>query len=132
MVSPVVDDPGTKMVPNSLGEAVMTPVSKFSMIALALATLGTSVSAASATPWQFNHPRRAEVNDRLGVQNFRINQGEASGRITPLQAIQLHEEDHTIRTEERTMAGFNGGHITPAEQRALNQQENAVSKQIGP
>jgi len=30
------------------------------------------------------------------------------------------------------MAGFNGGHITRAEQRALNQQENAVSRQIGP
>ena len=110
----------------------MTPVSKVSMIAIALVTLGSSFTGASATPWQFNHPRRAEVNDRLAVQNFRINQGEASGRITPLQAIQLHQEDHMIRTEERAMAGFNGGHITPAEQRALNQQENAVSRQIGP
>ncbi len=110
----------------------MTPVSKFSMIALALVTLGSSFTAASATPWQFNHPRRAEVNDRLAFQNFRINQGEASGRITPMQAIQLHAEDHTIRAEERAMARFNGGYITPAEQRALNQQENAVSRQIGP
>jgi len=108
----------------------MTPVSKVSMIALALVTFGTT--AASATPWQFNHPRRAEVNDRLAVQNFRIKMGEASGRITPLQAIQLHQEDHTIRTEERAMAGFNGGYITPAEQRALNQQENVVSRRIGP
>ena len=110
----------------------MTPVSKVSMIAFALVTLASSFTAASATPWQFNHPRRAQVNDRLAIQNFRINLGEASGRITPLQAIQLHQEDHTIRTEERAMAGFNGGHITPAEQRALNQQENAVSRQIGP
>jgi len=29
------------------------------------------------------------------------------------------------------MAKLNGGHITPAEQKALNQQENAVSRQIG-
>jgi hypothetical protein len=29
------------------------------------------------------------------------------------------------------MAGFNNGHITGAEQRALNQQENTVSGQIG-
>jgi hypothetical protein len=29
------------------------------------------------------------------------------------------------------MARFNNGHITPAEQRALNQQENAVSGRIG-
>ena len=72
------------------------------------------------------------MNDRLAYQNFRINQGEASGRITPYQAQQLHTEDHAIRTEERAMAGINGGYITPAEQRALNQQENVVSRQIGP
>jgi hypothetical protein len=29
------------------------------------------------------------------------------------------------------MARQNGGHITRSEQRALNQQENAVSRQIG-
>jgi hypothetical protein len=36
-----------------------------------------------------------------------------------------------IRGEERFMARLNGGYITPAQQRALNQQENAVSRQIG-
>jgi len=29
------------------------------------------------------------------------------------------------------MASKKGGHITKAEQRALNQQENGVSRQIG-
>jgi hypothetical protein len=29
------------------------------------------------------------------------------------------------------MAKFNGGHITKTEQKMLNQQENAVSRQIG-
>jgi|SRR5580704_3750167 hypothetical protein len=116
----------------SFGEAVMTPVSKFSMVAVALLTLGTSITSASAeTLWQFNHPRRAEVNDRLGFQNYRINQGVADGRITPYQAQRLHAEDYAIRSEERTMAGINGGYITPAQQRALNQQENTVSRRIG-
>ena len=110
----------------------MSYVSKLSMVAIAVATLGASFTAASATPWQANHPRRVEVNDRLATQNFRINLGEANGTITPLQAQQLHAEDYAIRTEERAMAGFNGSHITKAEQGALNQQENAVSKQIGP
>src|ERR1700758_2634696 len=113
------------------GDEVMTAVSKFSMIALAVVTLGSSFTAASANEWQFFHPRRAEVNDRLAYQNFRINRGEASGRITPYQAQQLHAEDHAIRAEERAMAGINGGYITPAEQRALNQQENVVSRRIG-
>jgi hypothetical protein len=100
----------------------MTPVNRFSMIAIALAALGTSMSAASAeTLWQANHPR----------QNYRINRGVADGRISPYEARQLHAEDRAIRHEERFIAGFNGGHITRAEQRALNQQENAVSGQIG-
>jgi hypothetical protein len=46
-------------------------------------------------------------------------------------ANQLHREDRTIRHEERAMGKFNGGHITHGEQKALNQQENAVSGQTG-
>lgn len=53
------------------------------------------------------------------------------GEITKRQANQLHREDGTIRHEERAMAKINGGHITKGEQKALNQQENAVSRQIG-
>jgi hypothetical protein len=114
------------------GDEVMTRITKFSMIAIALATLGSSLTSASAeTLWQANHPRRVEVNGRLAVQNFRINQGVADGRITPFQAQRLRAEDREVRAEERAMARFNGGHITRAEQRALNQQENAVSRQIG-
>ena len=110
----------------------MTRIKLFSMAVLTLATLGTSLTGASAeTLWQYNHPRRAEVNARLGYQNYRIDQGEASGRISPYRAERLHAEDRTIRYEERAMARFNGGYITPAERRALNQQENVVSRQIG-
>jgi len=109
----------------------MTLVNRFSMIAIALAALGTSISAASAeTYWQATHPRRAEVNERLAYQNYRINRGVAEGRISPYEARRLHAEDRIIRHEERFMARFNGGHVSRAEQRALNQQENAVSRQI--
>jgi hypothetical protein len=110
----------------------MTRFSKLSMIAVALAVLGTSYTAASAeTLWQYNHPRRVEVNDRLANQNYRIHQEVMEGELSPGQAVALHAEDHAIRLEERTMAGFNGGHITPYEQHLLNAQENGVSHQIG-
>jgi hypothetical protein len=46
-------------------------------------------------------------------------------------ANQLDREDRTIRHEERAMGEFNGGHITHGEQKALNQQKNAGSGQIG-
>jgi len=68
----------------------MTRVKKFSMIAIALATLGTSMTGASAeTMWQYNHPRRAEVNERLGYQNYRIHDGVEDGRISPWRAARL-------------------------------------------
>lgn len=104
-------------------------------LSLAVLTVCLSGFAASAmadeTQWQKDHPRRTEVNGRLAHQNQRIHNEVKSGQISKAQASQLHSEDHAIRQEERTMARTNNGHITKTEQRALNQQENQVSKQIG-
>jgi hypothetical protein len=104
-------------------------------VTAAVATVALTGIASNAladeTQWQKQHPRRTEVNARLANQNKRINTELKEGEITKGQAQKLHREDHAIRSEERTMASTNGGHITKAEQRALNQQENQVSKQIG-
>jgi hypothetical protein len=105
------------------------------ILTLAVATIaltGLATTSFADTQWQKDHPRRAQVNSRLANQNHRINQERKSGQITRGQAHQLHQEDHAMRREERTMASTNGGHITKAEHRALNQQENQVSRQIGP
>lgn len=102
------------------------------MIATVLMTaalLGTA-GAASAAPWQQNHPRRAEVNHRLANQDRRINTERREGEISGRQAHALHAEDRSIRHEERSMASLDNGHITKGDQRALNQQENTVSRQI--
>ena len=80
--------------------------------------------------WKEHHPRRAEVNHRLHNQNERIKEGLKTGKLTPQQAKALHQQDHQIRQEERADAAQNGGHITKAEQQQLNQQENALSKEI--
>lgn len=101
-------------------------------LAVSIAMVGSTITAAMAeTPWERNHPRRDQVNDRLQNQNRRINQELREDEISKQQARRLHREDRAIRREERTMSKFDGGHITPAEQKALNQQENAVSGQIG-
>jgi hypothetical protein len=105
------------------------------LIAVALAAAAGTASAQTATAgdktWAQAHPRRAEVNGRLANQNRRIHQEVKEGEISKGQAAQLHRQDHQIRKEERTMASTNGGHITKTEQRALNQQENQVSREIG-
>jgi hypothetical protein len=93
---------------------------------------GTAASAyATETKWEKNHPRRDQVNDRLEHQNQRIKEQVKAGEMSKSEAAALHKEHRQIRKEERLMASQNGGHITKAEQKVLNQQENAVSKQIG-
>jgi hypothetical protein len=112
-------------------------VSKFIRTTLTAAALAAALGAlvtpalAQETQWQKDHPRRTEVNSRLNNQNRRIHNEVKSGQINKAQAAQLHHEDHNIRREERAMASTNNGHITKTEQRALNQQENQVSGQIG-
>ncbi len=95
-----------------------------------LAGIGGAAHAVESQ-WDKDHPRRTEVNTRLGNQNARINKEVKEGEINKGQAAKLHKEDHQIRQEERDMASQNGGHITKQEQRTLNAQENGVSQQIG-
>jgi hypothetical protein len=112
----------------------MSTISKGSRIALTILSLGIlagTTSLAGAETWNEKHPRRAEVNSRLDNQNKRINQERREGEISGKEARKLHKEDREIRQEERDMAKQNGGHITRSEQKVLNQQENAVSRQIG-
>lgn len=109
---------------------------KIASITLAVSLLGAAASSAMASPtsdtaWQKNHPRREQVNNRLANQNKRIKTEVKEGELTKSQATALHKEDHQIRTEERLMASQNGSHVTKLEQKTLNQQENAVSQQIG-
>jgi len=107
---------------------------KSALVALAagaVVSLGLSTSALAETQWQKDHPRRTQVNHRLANQHKRIHQEVKEGELSKSQAATLHKDDHQIRQEERDMASQNGGHITKQEQRTLNQQENAVSKQIG-
>jgi hypothetical protein len=97
---------------------------------VAVSLVGFGGNAFAGT-WTQQHPRRAEVNTRLANQNRRIHNQVREGELTKGQAAALHRDDHSIRTEERAMASQDGGHISKSEQHVLNQQENAVSKQIG-
>jgi hypothetical protein len=100
------------------------------LLVTSLAVLSLSGLPASAS-WSTSHPRRDEVNDRLANQTRRIHQERKEGDLTAAQAHDLHQEDKGILAQERFDASSNGGHITKAEQRSLNRQENSVSQQIG-
>lgn len=101
------------------------------ILASALVGLITPAAASANDRWQDHHPRRVEVNKRLENQSDRIAAERREGDLTAAQARQLRRDDRSIRREERAMARLDGGHLTKADQRALNQQENAVSRKIG-
>ena len=114
----------------------MNIASKIAAVTFVVGLVGAAASSAFAavpkdTTWQKNHPRREQVNNRLANQNKRIKHEVKEDDLTKSQAAALHKDDRQIRKEERLMASQNGGHITKQEQKTLNQQENAVSKQIG-
>jgi hypothetical protein len=71
------------------------------------------------------HPRRDEINTRIEDQNERINQGVTNGTITGQQAQQLRANDLAIKQQERADVKANGGYLTPAQQKQLNQELNA-------
>lgn len=105
--------------------------SKKLALALSLIAAFATTSALAETAWEKDHPRRDRVSDRLAHQNARIHHEVKEGEMTHKQAARLHKSHRQIRSEERAMASQNGGHITKPEQRALNQQENRLSRRIG-
>ena len=108
-----------------------TKLTLLSRAASAVFIIGAVGPSFAATAWQNSLPRRVVVNHRLGNEKHRINQDRRHGELSRGQARQLHRDDRQIRQEERDMAAQDHGHLTRADQRALNQQENRVNRQIG-
>lgn len=102
---------------------------RFALVLVGL--LAIAATAHAETQWERTHPSRDEVNDRLEHQDVRINTERKGGEINARQAQALHRDDQNIRAEERRMASNDDGHITHGNDRALNQQENHVSSEIG-
>jgi hypothetical protein len=110
-----------------------TPIRALAIAALTgtLFTLAMPCAHAQETPWEKKHPRRDQINDRLHNQNKRISQEVKEGEISTQRAQQLRAKDKSIRHEERVMAAEHDGHITKAEQAALNRQLDRNSAAIG-
>ena len=104
---------------------------RFVRDALIAATgMGILLPAPAMANWRSSHPRRAEVNARLRNLDRRIAGERKEGDLTQGQAHTLRRDDRSIRQEERDMARLDNGHITKADQRVLNQQENELRSDI--
>lgn len=76
------------------------------------------------------HPRVNQVNKRIDHQEHRINREVKTGKITKSEAREDRQNLKAINQEKKTMRRNDNGHLTPADQKALNQQLNQNSRQI--
>ena len=77
-----------------------------------------------------DHFGNSEVGRRQENQQDRIAQGIKSGRLTAGQTANLEGREAALNQEVRADRKFNGGHLTGAEKRQVNRQQNHLSRAI--
>jgi hypothetical protein len=76
------------------------------------------------------HYGNNEVGQRRENQQDRIAQGVKSGQLTPGETAKLENQQQGINKEVSGMRQANGGKLTGADKKAVNQQQNQASKNI--
>ena len=95
-------------------------------MAIAIAFLGAPAWGKEEAP-KAPHPRHAEVakRDRHLAGQMNKDHGDLSGHYN-----QLQKQDAAIRKQANADMKANGGHLTKAQQKQLNGEENAVRAEI--
>ena len=83
--------------------------------------------AAQATPAAKPDPTIAQRKEN---QQDRIANGVKSGQLTAGETANLESKEAAINGETKADRAANGGKLTSAEKKQINQQQNGVSKQI--
>ncbi len=77
-----------------------------------------------------DHFGNSEVGRREENQQDRIAQGIKSGKLTAGEAANLESRETALNQEVRADRKANGGHLTGAEKRQINRQQNHLSRAI--
>jgi hypothetical protein len=76
------------------------------------------------------HPRVNQVNRREQNQQNRIGNGVKNGTLNSKQAAHLENRETAVQNREKKDMAAHNGHLTKAEQRGINRQQNRISKSI--
>jgi hypothetical protein len=76
------------------------------------------------------HPRVNEVNKREANQQQRIANGVSSGKLNSQQTANLENRETSVRNREQKDMAAHNGHLTKAEQKGINRQQNRISKSV--
>jgi len=112
-----------------------------SLLILAIAGLLFTGSAVAQTPTSTTagagpgvvdpgHPRVNQVNRREARQQNRIANGIKNGSLSPQQAGRLENREASVQAREQKDMAAHNGHLTKAEQRGINRQQNRISRTI--
>jgi len=98
----------------------------------AAAQTSTSNTTSGAGPGVVDpgHPRVNEVNGRQQLQQDRIANGMKNGTLNSKQATHLEKRETAVQNREQKDMAAHNGHLTKAEQRGINRQQNRISKSI--
>jgi hypothetical protein len=77
-----------------------------------------------------DHFGNSEVGQRQENQQDRIAQGIKSGQLTAGETAKLENQQQGINREVNGMRQANGGKLTRADKKAVNQQQNQASRNI--
>ena len=91
---------------------------------------GLSVPAIWAQSDGSSTGQPATIQQRKQNQQNRIAQGIRSGQLTPREASHVENKQQGVNREVRGMRQANGGKLTNSDRRAVNRQQNKLSKQI--
>ncbi|MFZ3262447.1 MAG: hypothetical protein WA172_00465 [Terriglobales bacterium] len=94
------------------------------------ASAQTSTSGAGPGVVDPGHPRVNQVNGREERQQQRIANGVQSGKLNSRQTANLEKRETSVQNREQRDMAKNNGHLTKAEQRGINRQQNRISKSI--
>src|SRR5271165_1821273 len=98
--------------------------------AAAAQTQDSNTSGAGPGVVDPGHPRVNQVNGREENQQQRIGNGVKNGTLTSKQTANLENRETAVQNREKADMAKNNGHLTKAEQKGINRQQNRISKSI--
>jgi len=101
------------------------------VLSFALATLAFAQGPGHQRTHIAHHPRVNQVNRRENRQERRITDQRKDGDLTKKQAHQDRRNLSEINQEKKDMRKQDNGHLTKADDKALNKQLDKNSKKIG-
>ena len=96
----------------------------------ASAQTATTTSGAGPGVVDPGHPRVNQVNRREAKQQQRIGNGVKNGKLNSQQAAHLEKREASVQNREQKDMAKHNGHLTKAEQKGINRQQNRISKSI--